>query len=145
MSHTCQIVRGFFLQRLCGRKGTLSCQKCGKLFCSKHRARHIGSRTPLCVECGGEQAAGSTQTGEKPKPRWDRKDHQWEDDHYYPYYYRQRYHRHYAPLWLDDVDHDARHAHESWQNQETDFEKESPGLEDFEVEDGDNDISAFDS
>lgn len=150
MSNQCQITRGFFIQRACGRDGTIECEQCKKRFCSKHRARHVAGKS-LCVECGGVRHSG--EDSERKKSRWDRNDHSWEDDNTFPYHLRRNHHSRYHPIWYHHPDEPSGQHHDPAIGAQSDLgsEMESFGedpnqpLEDFGFESDDGDISAFDS
>ena len=153
MSNQCQITRGFFIQRVCGRDGTLACDQCGKLFCSKHRAKHVAGAS-LCVQCGGQRHARP----DRSTSRWQRDEHDWRDDNTFTYHLRRQHSSRYHPLWYHD-----RHTTHSGSSfaDDADFppdpspdlgpameefpEDPNQPLEDFDFAPDDGDISAFDS
>jgi hypothetical protein len=120
----CQIMRGFFILRPCGREGVTECQTCGKYFC--HRCRSAGEGH-LCIECGAK----------KPKPA---KDHDterdWESDRSYSYRHRHSHYGHhgYAPLYWGH--HHSRHDHDHG------AADDSAGFDPAEAESFDNSLPA---
>lgn len=48
MENKCQLVRGFFVLRPCGRESKIVCKKCGKSVCGRCRSPH---EPGICKEC----------------------------------------------------------------------------------------------
>ncbi len=49
----CQVKRGFFVLRDCGKVATATCNVCGRQMCDEHRV--LGASSAICVDCNARK------------------------------------------------------------------------------------------
>jgi hypothetical protein len=59
---SCQVKRGFFVLRDCGKTIQFYCSECGRGICEEHRAK--GPSSTICVDCEARQPRFATDPDE---------------------------------------------------------------------------------
>ena len=55
----CQIKRGFFVLRDCGKPAVATCSVCGRSVCAEHQIKWLASA--MCVDCNARRSEADTE------------------------------------------------------------------------------------